>query len=162
MYKYQKEWKKSLEYSQKAYDLNPKDDGALWNVGIAATALKKWEIANNAWKHLNINIKIKNTKKEPKLKLGIIPTRLTNGEVVWCQRIDPARVVIENIPLPESNHGYKDMLLIDGAPEGTRVVNGRKIPVFNEISIIQKSEFKTYKLQITLEDLTDINALLKC
>src|SRR5260370_20218699 len=58
------------------------------------------------------------------------------GEVVWGQRLDPARMVILNVPLPESGHRFHDIILNDGDSNGTRVdEHGREVPVFDELSI---------------------------
>lgn len=82
---------------------------------------------------------------------GLTPIRLaptTRGEVVWCDRIDPARAIIRNVPLPESGHLYGDLLLHDGAPNGTRMRNGEEIPVFDSLECLVRSEYGTYILDV--------------
>jgi tetratricopeptide (TPR) repeat protein len=49
-------WEDSLRFNQRALSLNPRDEGACWNLGIAATALHDWSEARRAWKHYGIKI----------------------------------------------------------------------------------------------------------
>lgn len=70
------------------------------------------------------------------------------GEVVWGERIDPARFLILNVPLPESDHRYRDIVLNDGAPSGTREKNGKRVDVFNELEVWEVSEYKTFEVDL--------------
>jgi hypothetical protein len=70
--------------------------------------------------------------------------------VVWGERIDPARFPILSVPLPQSKHRFRDIVLNDGAPSGERQWNGNKFPVFDELEIWQKSEYATFKAKITI------------
>jgi tetratricopeptide (TPR) repeat protein len=126
IHKYRCEWTESFEYNKKACDLNPDDEASQWNLGISATALKDWKEARMAWNHFGLKLDI--NSDEPNVKLGRTPIRLnpeSNGEVVWGLRIDPARTIIENVPFPESNHRYQDLILTDGAAVGHRISNGK-------------------------------------
>ncbi len=49
-------WEDSLIFDQRALSLNPGDEGACWNLGIAATAMHDWPEARRAWKHYGIDI----------------------------------------------------------------------------------------------------------
>jgi tetratricopeptide (TPR) repeat protein len=49
LYKYQGEWEKSFELNQKANELDPEDEAARWNLAIAATTLRRWEVARKKW-----------------------------------------------------------------------------------------------------------------
>lgn len=40
IYKYRREWLQSFEFNQGAHMLDPDDEAACWNRGIAATALR--------------------------------------------------------------------------------------------------------------------------
>jgi hypothetical protein len=71
------------------------------------------------------------------------------GEVVWGKRIDPARIRVMNVPLPESDRLYGDIILNDGAPEGNRISNGSEYPVFNELTVWRRSEFSTYCIEVS-------------
>jgi len=148
-YKFNKNWKESIEANLKAIELNPKNEGANWNLGIAYTALSDFNNSMKYWKFFDVEIEsITGFSKTP---LGLIPIRLFNGDVVWCERLDPARTKIITTPLPDSEHNYNDILLNDGVPDGYRKINGKEIPVFNEIECLVKSKYKTYSLKIFSE-----------
>lgn len=155
LYKYKGAWKNSFKYNLKAVELTPENQAAQWNLGIAATALNKWKIARTSWNNAGLNYEINDEPTD--FDLGTIPIRINpnnNGEVVWCKRLDPARVIIENIPLPESNHRHGDLLLTDGAPVGYRTVNEIEYPVLNELCMLKPSNYTTYSFIVrTTNDL---------
>ncbi len=90
LYKKQGQWAECLACNQHATQLQPNDKAAWWNLGIAATALGNWTVARQAWAAYGIELP---TGAGPvEMKLGPTPIRLnpkTDGEVVWCLRIDP-------------------------------------------------------------------------
>src|SRR5262249_30184970 len=84
---------------------------------------------------------------------GVGPVRLNpdgNGEVVWGQRLDPARMVLLSVPLPESGFCWSDVVLNDGQPVGTRRYRGRELPVFNALALLQRSPFGTYIARVEM------------
>lgn len=160
IHKYRCEWTESFEYNKKACDLNPDDEASQWNLGISATALMDWKVARMAWNHFGLNLDL--SSDEPNMNFGRTPIRLNpdgNGEVVWGLRIDPARTIIENVPFPESNHRYHDLILNDGAPVGHRISNGREYPVFNELQVVKRSSFKTYSTAAYVNDPSHVTKL---
>ena len=143
--KNQKRWQESLEFNRKATKLDPKCEAGWWNMGIAATALGDWERARAAWR--GFGIKIPAGSGPLNFPCGCTPIRLnpdTQPEVVWADRIDPARACIVNIPFPESGHRWQDIVLNDGAPVGHRQYQGKQVPVFNAIELLQASAFGTF------------------
>lgn len=145
LHKYAGNWRASFDCNLRAHELAPKDEAAAWNLGIAATALKDWRAARMAWKAFGIDMEI--SDEEIRTSYGMVPVRLnpgSDGEVVWGERIDPARVIIDNIPYPESGFRYKDIVLHDGAPAGKRMVSGREYSVFNVLGLFQASAFRTW------------------
>ncbi|MEQ1518256.1 MAG: tetratricopeptide repeat protein, partial [Usitatibacteraceae bacterium] len=52
IYKYQANWEKSFECNQSANRLRPDDPGARWNLAIAATALRRWDVARRIWRNI--------------------------------------------------------------------------------------------------------------
>lgn len=154
LHKYNLDWDEALLCNQKAVKLNPKDEGAWWNLGIAATALNDWAEARRAWRGFGVDLP--DGEGPIEMELGSTPIRLhfdDYSEVVWCRRIDPARAVIQNIPLPESEHRYGDLILQDGAPNGYRKLGNQEVPVFDELELLQASKFGTFV--ITLDNVTD-------
>lgn len=145
LYKYKHQWQESFSCNLRAYELNPKDEAVIWNLGIAATALRNWKAARKAWKAYGISVE--ESDEELRGNYGMVPVRLNpddEAEVIWGERIDPARVIIENIPYPQTMFCWKDIVLHDGAPVGHRILNGKEVPVFNSLGLFQKSGMRTF------------------
>jgi Tetratricopeptide repeat len=148
LYKRLHNWPESFRHNKRATELNPGDEAAWWNLGIAATALGDWQQARAAWRAYGIDMP--DGDGPPDLDYGPTPIRINpdggdyEPEVLWCRRIDPARAIIDNVPLPDSGHRCGDLLLHDGAPAGTRVHNGVELAVFNELAVLQPSESGTF------------------
>ena len=161
LHKYQCDWEQSLRCNQKAAELDPEDEAAWWNLGIAATAIGNWNEARRAWR--TYGIKIPDGDGPIEEDFGFTPIRLNpdcDGEVVWCDRIDPARAIIKNIPLPDSEHRYKDLVLHDGAPCGYRMLEGKEVPVFDELQLLLPSEFGTYTITVDGATTDDVEVLV--
>ena len=136
------------------------DEGASWNAGIAATALGDWPQARRQWRACGIDLAPGVGPVEE--NFGPIGLRLNpwaGGETVFAQRIDPARAVIVNVPLPASGHRFHDVVLQDGAQVGERSYLEHKVPVFNELKRLQPSEFPTHTAFVTCPAQDDIDAL---
>jgi tetratricopeptide (TPR) repeat protein len=156
IYKHSNRWTEALDCNERAVAIDPKHEGATWNLGIAATALNDWAKARAAWKSYGIDLS--DGEGPIKEDFGLTPIRLKDnqdGEVVWCNRIDPARAIIDNIPFVESGHRYGDVVLHDGAPNGHRLSQGQEVPVFDELELLMPSEFGTYT--ITLENTDEVS-----
>ncbi len=152
LHKYRGNWDASLESNQRAVDLSSSDGDSWWNLGIAATALGRWDVARLAWQNCGISVPVGDGPIE--MDLGHVPIRLTEnseGEVVWSRRIDPARAVLVNVPLPASGHRWGDLVLHDGAANGYRTLRGQKVPVFDELAILQQSGFVTFVAELKAE-----------
>lgn len=74
------------------------------------------------------------------------------GEVVWGERVDPARLRILSVPLPESKHRFRDIVLNDGASNGEREWNGSVVPVFDELQLWQESQYSTFRVSLNVPD----------
>jgi hypothetical protein len=149
--KYEGDWRESLVQNQRADRLRPGDEATLWNLGIAATALGDWEEARRAWRAYGIEVN--NGPGEVVAASGRACVRLDpsgSAEVVWGDRIDPARIRVLNVPLTSSDRRYGDVLINDGAPEGTRISDGEEYPVFDELGMWKPSVYSTYEVEITM------------
>lgn len=158
--KYLGRWAESLRSNRRAAELDPEDEAAWWNLGIAATAIGDWAAAREAWAAFGIGLPPGDG--EPLLELGLTPIRLNpdgRGEVVWCDRIDPARAIIRNVPLPESGHRYGDLLLHDGAPSGERHHRGQVVPVFDMLQLLRASAYTTYQVRARVSGAEAVVAL---
>ena len=158
--KYQRRWTESLDYNRRAADLDPTDQASWWNMGIAATAVGEWTEARRAWAACDIQLPAGDGP--PEMDLGPVPVRLdpdSAGEVVWARRIDPARAIIENVPLPTSPYRWHDLVLHDGAPEGYRRLDGRDVPVFNVLDRLRVSDAATFVVELGSSDSASVARL---
>ena len=160
VHKYRRAWAESLHHNRCASDLRPDDEATNWNMGIAATALRDWPVAREAWRRAGLQI----AEGEGPIEedFGITPVRLNpdgSGEVVWGRRIDPVRVVIGNIPYPTSGFRAGDIVLHDGAPVGERQYDGRSYLVFNVLALFEASANSTYEAEVRARDTADLEAL---
>ena len=160
VHKYRGAWAESLHHSRRASDLRADDEAANWNMGIAATALRDWAAAREAWRRVGLQIPEGDGPIQG--DFGITPVRLNpndRGEVVWGTRIDPVRVVLGNIPYPDSGFRAGDIVLHDGAPVGERQSNGRTYSVFNVLELFESSANSTYEAEVRARDAADLEAL---
>lgn len=160
IYKYRGQWQRSLDHNLRAHQLNPQDEASKWNLGIAATALRQWDLARLAWQQCGLPITGESGPID--MNLGMVPIRLNpdgNGEVVWATRIDPVRARIDSVPYPESGFRYGDVVLHDGAPVGYRELDGRQLPVFNVLELFSHSAFRTFVATIEIIDEQDLERL---
>jgi tetratricopeptide (TPR) repeat protein len=56
VYKYERQWQESFRCNAEAVELDPSDEAAIWNMGVAATALGWWPEARSAWRQFGIRI----------------------------------------------------------------------------------------------------------
>ena len=160
--KRQHNWQESLRCNQKAVALDPEDQDAWWNLGIAATALEDWAEARRAWK--GFGVEIPDGEGPIEMDFGPTPIRINpddTAEVVWCRRIDPARAVVDCVPLPQSEHRFGDLLLHDGAPNGFRKIDGQEVPVFDELQLLIPSEYGTFEIIVEGVRSEDVEALVE-
>lgn len=136
------------------------DAGLYWNLGIAATALADWPRARSAWKQCGLEVP--GTEGPIHWKLGAVPIRIApahSPEVVWCERICPARAIIRSVPLPETGRRTGDVVLHDGEPRGTRLWRGQELAVFDELALLEQSPARTRVVQIEAPAPADVQAL---
>ena len=163
LFKVAQRWEESLVFNQLAARLAPDDQASWWNLGIAATALGNWPEARRAWKACGTIPP--EGDGPPDFGWGATPVRLdpeTSGEVVWARRLDPARAQIENIPLQTSRYGGRDIVLIDGAVDGERIVGGRAYPVFNVLTRLEGSSYRKFIIELATIDPDAVDSLEKC
>lgn len=153
-HKNNEEWQKSWECNSRAVELDAENEAAWWNLGIAATALRNWTEARRAWKAYGVTLENESGEVSMPPVSGCV--RLDprdRGEVVWGTRLDPARTVVLNVPLPESGYRFRDIILNDGAPNGTRAHgDGTTVSVFDELAIWKASEYSTFGLRLRVPD----------
>jgi hypothetical protein len=165
IYKYRREWAQSFKFNREARESQPDDEATLWNLAIAATALRDWGTARDVWKHLKI---ITEEGVGPILdSRGQTPVRLNAEgwhdraiEVVWSERLCPVRARILNIPTGATGFRYGDIVLHDGAPVGYRLnSDGQERAVFNVLELFEPSRFSTYEATIETPSAQDVEEL---
>ncbi|HJQ07836.1 MAG TPA: hypothetical protein VJ872_20450 [Nocardioides sp.] len=169
--KAQGRWHDCLERNARAVELFTAADAvpydganpAAWNLGTAATALADWPTARNAWAAYGID-GMRDSAGPIDANFGMAPIRLNpdrpslthqvmhrsgETEVVWCWRRSPAHAVISSVPLPESGHRFRDVVLHDGEPKGTRWLDGQERSVFDELDRLRDSGIPTWQAIMT-------------
>lgn len=153
IYKYKLDWEKSFKYNARAVEIKPEEEASQWNLGIAATMLKKWKIARKCWNYFGSEYE--DSDEDPAGDRGMSPIRINpdgEAEVIWARRIDPARAIIKSIPFPESEHRFGDLILNDGASFGTRTYDGKEYHVLNELQILEESKYQTFSIECDFQD----------
>jgi hypothetical protein len=151
LFKRERRWKESLKYNRLATSADPGNQSAWWNMGIAATALGRWQLARSAWRGFGLDVPEGQGPLD--FPCGYGPIRLNpdgNAEVVWAYRLDPARAELASIPFPESRHRWRDVVLNDGAPNGYRQYKGEEVPVFDALGLLEISSFGTYVARVQM------------
>lgn len=155
IHKYRGAWRESFEANRRAHRLDPAEPAATWNLGIAATALGEWDVARRAWRRYGIPVAEGGGPID--YFIGLTPIRVSldaSPEVVWADRIDPARAVIRSVPLPATGRRCGDVVLHDGAPMGYRMLGQREVPVFDELAVLEASSCATFEVRASgLSDL---------
>lgn len=168
LFKALQRWEESAVHNERARALfTPEDakkmDGSnpcAWNLGIAATALGQWDRARDAWRAYGIELGHGHGPIDE--NLGFVPVRINpeasiphqvvpdlgHPYVVWTWRRSPAHAVIASVPRPDSGHRYRDKILHDGVPMGTRVLDGHEVPVFEELVRLEDSCIPTWQAQV--------------
>ncbi len=162
IHKYGGDWAASLHANQQALQRDPAHQGAIWNAGIAATALGQWRQARAMWRRYGIDMA--DSDEPTEMPPTLTPIRIApqqQPEVVWAHRIDPARALIRSVPTASSGRRYGDLLLHDGAPKGYRRVNGRELAVFDELQVLKPSDYATWELQVQHIDAEQTTALIQ-
>jgi tetratricopeptide (TPR) repeat protein len=179
--KWARNWALAAELNKRALELegDGRENPSAWNLGIAATALGDWPTARRAWRAYGVELSPASEDEPINDDLGLTPVRLNpeprypgeseliidgathQSEVVWCQRLCPARAVIRNVPLPESGHRFGDVVLHDGEPVGERPLGNSTRSVFNELARLERSPMPTLEVEIVAPDQADVDALLE-
>ncbi len=155
IYKYQQDWKAALHYNKKAIALDASDQNAWWNVGIAATALRKPRLAQRVWNKFGL------VGESVGMLKGVRIAVEEQFDLVWVQPLDPARGVIISIPLPQSGRRFQDVVLLDGPTAGYAIANGAKYPVHEELGVYKRSSYRTFSCQVAMLHPDDLSRLEK-
>ena len=154
VYKYRQEWKPALYYHKKAVSLDVGNQTAWWNIGIAATALKRGRLARNVWAKFGFST------DEP--NLSPVSVRFYSQgqfEILWVSRLGPARGFVRNIPHPGSGRRYGDIVLIDNVVQGHHTSDSYRLPVYEELGLLKISHYRTFSCVLQSASPQDIKIL---
>jgi hypothetical protein len=132
------------------------EDPAFWNLGIAATILREWATARDAWEGYGITLPPGEGPIEG--NFGRACVRLADNEVVWVQRLCPTRARVINVPFDTSRR-YGEIVVHDGEPKGDRVVGDQTYRVFDELALFEASDLPTLSVTVTAAEPADLEAL---
>ncbi len=128
------------------------DPAALWNLGIACTALRDWPAARAAWR--KVGFEMPPGEGDYARPGQATPVRLrapagapVQSEIVWGDRLCPARVRLRNIPRFAAA-GFGDVVLIDGVAAGeVRGADGQKATVHAALGVHALYGGRTFALR---------------
>jgi hypothetical protein len=136
-----------------------RQDPAFWNLGIAATILRDWVSARDAWEGFGITLPPGDGPIEGNFGRACVRLHGDNGsEVVWVQRLCPTRARVVNVPFDTSRR-YGEIVVHDGEPKGDRVVGERTYRVFDELILFEPSDLPTLTVTVTAAEPADLDAL---
>lgn len=160
VYKQRREWKPCLHYSQRAVECEPQEWECWEWMGLAAAALGRWPTARKAWMKLGYPYSIQEGISEPQLG-GIVVclNEKTRPEIVWANRLDPARARLESVPQPSSGYHHQDILLIERAEHVHHILGTHKIPVFRVIERLKHSRIPTFSVELHTQENAEVQLL---
>ncbi|WP_049565755.1 tetratricopeptide repeat protein [Nonomuraea sp. SBT364] len=150
-HKFRKDWARAYELGKQAAARYPRgeQEPAFWNLGIAATIMRDWATARDAWQGYGLTLPPGDGEIDA--DLGLACVRLEpdgEPEVVWVRRVCPARARVVSVPLT-ADRRFGEVVLHDGAPSGERVVDGVRYPVFDELMLWATSDLPTLSVTVT-------------
>ncbi|MEE2786512.1 MAG: tetratricopeptide repeat protein [Myxococcota bacterium] len=122
IHKFGGDWAKAVDAFDAVIQARPDDKAALWNVGIAATALRQWPRAREVWTKIGFELPpgdgdFGDTEGEQlPVRLPCVPGSPMTYEAIWAVRLGPARARLKGIPRFARSFSFNDVVLIDGAP----------------------------------------------
>ncbi|MFE4826257.1 tetratricopeptide repeat protein [Streptomyces sp. NPDC056672] len=160
-HKFLRNWDKAFTLGREAAARAPRGEGdpAFWNLGIAATVLREWAVARDAW--TGFGITLPEGEGEISGSFGICCVRLDTDsarEVVWAVRLCPTRARVVSVPVTPGRR-FGEVVLHDGEPKGERTVDGRGHSVFDEILRFETSDLPTHTVTVSAGAASDIDAL---
>ena len=128
VHKFAGRWADAIKAFESVLSLRSEDKAALWNVGIAATALRRWTRAREIWTEIGFELPPGEADFSG-IEGEQLPIRLPCDvgspmayEAIWAVRLGPARARLKGIPRFSTKYGFNDVVLIDGVP--TADLNG--------------------------------------
>ena len=146
-YKHARRWQDCLDAADRRLAVDPDDaDGVHWNAGIAATALGDWGLARRCWTALGFEVPPGEGPFALELGEAAVEVGDATRAPVACVRLDPCRARIEGVPRPATDRRCGDLILHDGELCGVQTQGDRRVPVFAELGLLERSRLGTWEL----------------
>jgi hypothetical protein len=161
-YKFLRNWPKAFELGKQAAALAEpgSNDPAFWNLGIAATIMREWEVARGAWQGYGIPIEPGEGPIEQGFGMACVRIDTGSGnEVVWAERLCPTRARVVSVPFDPSRR-FGEVVVHDGEPKGRRVWDDIQVSVFDELVLFEPSSIETLSAQVQAASAEDMEALV--
>ena len=161
-HKYLLQWEDSLRHNLAAINLGEEHDpAAVWNAGIAATALGRWDVARQAWEAEGIPLPDGDGPIEADFGYCcVFLNPWSAGETIFARRIDPVRARIEMVPLPDSGFRYQDVVFHDGASIGSRCDGEQELLVFGAFGVQESSGYSTFTVELQAPSPEDVHSFI--
>jgi len=162
VHKFRRDWPRAYALGKEAARRarRGQEDPAFWNLGIAATILRDWATARDAWSGYGVELPPGTGEIVEDFGLTAVRIATPDGqEVVWAERLCPARARVLSVPFDPARR-FGEVVVHDGAPNGERVADGRRYPVFDELARFEGSDLATLSVTVTADGPGDVDALL--
>lgn len=149
--KFQGRWAESAELFRGVGRHKP-DPAVSWNLGIACTALRDFAGAAAAWRSLGIHVPDSDgdyARPGERVPVRLVADRgaPVEAEVVWADRLCPARARLTAIPRYGSLATFGDVILVDGVQVGETVLDGQTVPIVEGIGLFASSGGRLFRLR---------------
>lgn len=162
-----------LAANQRAYELGDHSEAVLWNLGICATGAGEHWTALKAWRELGISAELGTDGRVTMKALGMVQVRLTSGpmagagtsaddpqfEHVWIKRISPCHGRVLSPTFFDLSGEIGDLVLHDGAAIGFRQTDGKKVPRFPQLALLERGGARCFRLAGVQEHAGELRAL---
>lgn len=151
IHKRRRDWTKMRECFLLAQDRSEglvewKRMSILWNLGLAATALKDWTTARWAWNMIGLPVDV--SDEEPRLPFGPALVETPDCKRMCIRPIDPCRGEVVEVAETESELEFGDVVLHDVSPFDHAECDGEKLPVFELLDIDHPEGRKTFCVEL--------------
>jgi hypothetical protein len=148
-YKFARNWVRAYETGKIAVTFVKRgaEEPAYWNLGTAATILRDWDTARDAW--AGYGLPPFPGTGQIDAELGPTCVRLGDlDEVVWAIRLCPTRARVISVPFDPSRR-FGEVVVHDGAPNGERIFGDMTVPVFDEVALFEPSDTATLSVLVS-------------
>jgi len=172
-----RKWAGRFEESAAAFRvvLASRDDkAAQWNLGIAATAQRDFRAAREAWTRLGLRIPESDGDfaapgERIPVRLPAAPDAPVVYEIVWADRMCPARARLTGIPRYDGPCTLHDVVLIDGVSVGQVQTDkaGAPLEILPYLAVFSRAGGRLFRLRpvegasLTAEALSPLVAALR-